>query len=396
MPLNPLSIFYSIPRWELSRAGYIHVSWRCDPDAIRQICRAGNFEILGIPLVNLHEVNAYIDRLLLADRQLTTVVVANLYRGAAAQPQLVRNNCWFNFITAMTFKAALHTWRRVPKPQQSEELFEQLVTPVLNIGQLFSRFDPEYHPHLLAGLQAWSYRVVSYNSFAYLRKNGNPYFGLSNLGIVSRSSWVTIRAALLGNIVTAQIGSYTVVCKIFKTYLERSKIRVNNLELANWQEILTEIQSKSIELTLEELRGRIDRVGSLVRAHASPIVEKYDDPSLFISIDSHLNFPEPDIAASDATLFQIFGLIELFISSLPAKSQEILTLRHRQKLNQGSIAKLMSIDQSQISRQLGKIYLNLLDVIHTQVSHPNGSKATKNSLAIETSQYLIEKYFCQN
>jgi DNA-directed RNA polymerase specialized sigma24 family protein len=396
MSLNPLSIFYSVPRWELSPAGYIHITWRCDPDAIEAIERAGSFKILDVSLVNLQEVNNYIDRLLVADRQLTTVVVANLYRAAAAQQHLVRNNCWFNFITSMTFKAALHNWNRVPKPQQSEELFERLITPVLNIQQLFARFDPEYHPNLLVGLQAWTYRVVTYNSFAYLRKNGDPYFGLSNLGIVSRSSWATIRTALLGNIVSTQIDAYRSTCKVFKNYLARSKVRVNNLELTNWQDILAELRSLSIDLTIEELRSQIDMIGSLVRARSLLITEKYDDPQLFILIDTHISDPEPDITGADQALCQIFRLIEGFISSLPAKSQEILTLRHHQKLNQVSIAKLMSIDQSQVSRQLGKNYLKLLDLIYTQIPHPDGGKSQKNSRAIAAIQYLIEKYFHRN
>jgi RNA polymerase sigma factor (sigma-70 family) len=393
MSLNPLSIFYSIPRWELSPAGYIHISWRCDPDAVRQICRAGNFEISGTSLIDLQAVNTEIERLVLADRQLTTIVVDRLYRSAAAAPTLARNNCWFNFITAMTFRAALHTWRKVPPPRQSEELFERLVAPVLNVGQLFSRFNPEYHPHLLVGLQAWTYRVVAYNSFAYLRKNGDPYFGLSSLGIVSRSSWVTIRTALLGNIISTQIGSYTAICKIFKTYLERSNIPVNRLELAHWQEILTEIHLSSIDLTVAELRSTIDRIGSLIRAQSSPIIEKYDDPSLFIAIDTHHDFSEPDPLESDEALDQIFGIIEQFISSLPAQSQQILTLRHRQRLKQGNIADLMSIDQSQISRHLGKIYQKLLSTIHAQIAHPDRKKPHKNSQAIAASKHLVEKYF---
>jgi RNA polymerase sigma factor (sigma-70 family) len=371
--------------------------------AIPAICRAGNFELVGVSLVNLQEVNANIDRLLLADRQLTTVVVTNLYRVAAAQRDLVRNNCWFNFITAMTYKAALHTWQKVPKPQQSEELFERLIAPSLNIQQLLARFDPEYHPNLLVGLQAWTYRVVRYNSFAYLRKNGDPYFGLSNLGIVSRSSWVTIRTALAGNIIAAQIDSYKSICKIFKTYLTRSSVSVNNLTLADWQSILVEIQAHSISITLEELAALVDRIGALIRAHASPKIEKYDDPNLFISLAEPVRMtianqldPPPDLETSDAALSQIFQLIDEFINNLPLKSQEILTLRHLQQLNQVNIAKTMSIDQSQVSRQLGKLYLNLLDRIHADIPHPDGNKPQKNSQAIAAVQYLIEKYFQRN
>jgi RNA polymerase sigma factor (sigma-70 family) len=396
MPLNPLSIFYRVPRWELSPAGYIHISWRCDPAAIREIVRAGNLEIVGVSLVNLQEVNTCLDRLLVADSQSVTRVVEHLYRLAATASNPIGHNCWFNFITAMTFRVALHTWRRVPKPQQSEELFERLTTPVLNIQQLFNRFDPGYHSNLLVGLQAWTYRVVAYNSFAYLRKHGDPYFGLSNFGIVSRSSWLVIRKALLGNIITDRLDSYVATCKIFKTYLERSKIRVNNLEAHHWQEICAEIQASAIELTIEELRDRIERVGGLIRAQSNPIIEKYDDPSLFIEIDDRFDGAEPDLVAMDASLSEIFELIGKFIGSLPPTNQELLILRHQRQLKQVSIAKLMSIDQSQISRQLGKNYLKLLDLIHSQIPHPDGLKSQKNSLAISAIRYLIEQYFQQN
>jgi RNA polymerase sigma factor (sigma-70 family) len=296
----------------------------------------------------------------------------------------------------MTFRAALHTWQRVPKPQQSEELFERLTTPILNLRQLFDRFDPEYRPNLLEGLQAWTYQVVTYNSFGYLRKHGDPYFGLSNFGVVSRSSWLTIRTAPMGNIPPDRVDTYLTACKIFKTYLERSKIRVNNLEARHWQEILVEISTLSIELTVEELRTQIDRIGGWIRAQANPIVHKYDDPNLFISLEGQADFSHPELADSDAHLSQIFTMIGQFIGSLPTHTRELVELRHQRQLNQVSIAKMMSIDQSQVSRQLGRIYLNLLDVIHAQIPHPDGIKVQKNSLAIATARYLIEKYFQQN
>ncbi|WP_295614895.1 hypothetical protein [Chamaesiphon sp. GL140_3_metabinner_50] len=394
MPLNPLSIFYSVPRWEFSPSGYIHISWKCDPAALPAICQAGNFELVGVSLVNLQAVNAAIDRLLQADRQLTTVVVTNLYRTAVAQQDFVGNNCWFNFITAMTFKAALHTWQRVPKPQQSEDLFERLIAPSLNIQQLLARFDPEYHPNLLVGLQAWTYQVVRYNSFTYLRKNGDPYFGLSNLGIVSRSSWVTIRTALAGNIISTQIDTYKSICKVFKIYLARSTVSVNNLTPTDWQNILVETQTQAIAITLEELAATIDRIGCLIRAHHSLTIEEYDDPNLFISIVEPFD-PLPDLEPFDAALCQIFDFIDKFINSLPPKSQELIALRHLKQLNQVNIAKTMSIDQSQVSRQLGKLYLKLLDLIHTKIPHPDGNKPQKNSRAIVALQHLIDKYFQQ-
>ncbi|WP_310411860.1 hypothetical protein [Chamaesiphon sp. OTE_8_metabat_110] len=395
MPLNPLSVFYRVPMWKLAfEQGLprIKISWRCDPEAVSQIARAGNLEITGISLVDLLAVNAYFDGLLLTDCQLTNLVVTNLYRLAATDANPGGHNCWFNFITAMTFKAALHTWQKVPKYQQSEELFERLTTPILNLRQLFDRFDPEYDPNLLAGLQAWTYRVVAYNSFAYLRKHGDPYFRLSNLGVVSRSSWLTIRTATIGNIGSDRIDPYLTVCKLFKSYLERKKIRVNNLELHHWQEICVEISSKSIEITSDELRSIIERIGGWIRTQANPIIEKYD-PNLLISIEGSAELSEPDSLDSNAHLRQIFALLGQFIGSLPAPTRKLVELRHQHQLNQVSIAKMMSIDQSQVSRQLGKIYLNLLDVMHSQIPHPDGIKSQKNSLAIATARSLIDKYF---
>jgi hypothetical protein len=397
MPLNPLSIFYSIPRWELDSSGYIRISWQCDSDAIPAISRAGNFQLSGISIANLEEVNANIDRLLIADRQLAPVVVANLYRIALAQQNLFRNNCWFNFIGAMTVKAAIHTWQRVPKAKQSEELFEQLVTPSLSIRQLLTSFNPEYHPDLLVGLQAWTYNAVRYNSFAYLRANGDPYFGLSNLGVVSRSSWSKARSALLGNITSDRIDVEMSLCKIFKNYLSRVRIRVDRLTLANWQEMLGEVRTLGIEIAIEELRDRIDRVGGFIRASASPTIERYDDPNQFISIENRCSAPELEIEIVDATFMRIFKAIERFISDLPTESQQIVILRHQHKLKQKQIAKAICKDQSKVSRKLGKIYLDLLDFIHTQIAHPTDGKVQKNSQAIVAVEQLLDKYFhhCQ-
>ena len=417
-----LSIFYSVPRWELSPSGYVQISWRSDPDALREIVKAGKFEITGVSLGNLPEINTYIDRLLDADSQLTTVVVTDLYRLAAAESNPIGHNCWFNFLTAMTFRAALHTWRRVPRLQQSQELFEQLVTPVLSTQQLFNRFDPSYHHDLLVGLQAWTYRVVAYNSFAYLRKNGNPYFGLSNFGVVSRSSWRVIQTALLSNIVPEQIEADTSICKIFKIYLERSKIRVNRLEPHHWQEILTEIKSKSIELTIDELRGRIDRVGSLIRAQASPIIEQYDNPDKFGSIDVGVASPlenrdssNLEIEVVNETLLQMFTILDRFMDNLSIEDRKIIQLRHHQKLKQNDIAESIAKDRSSIDwdtlsqvdiknlikkyqpyvcRRLARIYLNILDCIHAKISHPHDRQVQKNSLAIDAIEQLLTKYFC--
>ncbi len=395
MPLNPLSIFYSVPRWELNSSGYIRISWQCDSDALPAISQAGNFQLSGISLANLEEVNNYIDRLVIADRQLTPVVVANLYRIALAQQNLVRNNCWFNFIKAMTVRAALHTWQGVPKVKQSEELFERLVTPSLSIRQLLTSFNPQYHPDLLMGLQAWTYRAVTYNSFAYLRANGDPYFGLSNLGVVSRSSYLKARAALLGNITTDRLNAELSMCKIFKNYLSRSCIRVNRLTSENWQVILAEVRSLGIEISVEELRTRIDRVGNLIRADASPKIERYDDPNTFITIEYRPDTPGLDIDTLDAAFIQIFKAIERFISNLPVESQQIVILRHQHNFKQGKIAKVIAKDQSKVSRKLGEVYLELLDFIHTQIPHPTDGKAQKNSQAIVAVKHLLDKYFRQ-
>jgi hypothetical protein len=150
--------------------------------------------------------------------------------------------------------------------------------------------------------------------------------------VVSRSSYKLIRTALAGNITASQIESYTSICKVFKNYLARSSVSTNKLTSKHWQEILDEVRSISIEIAVEELQGIVDRVGSLIRAHHSLIVEKYDDPHRSIAIDRFSSLPEPDIGESTQIFSQLFTIIDRFISSLPTEDRRIIILRHQQRL----------------------------------------------------------------
>ena len=451
MTINPLSIFYrSLDRWQLHPSGSVQISWKCDPKAVLVVSKAGNLDLAGVVRSNLDLVNTYFDRVLIVDGvgelQYSQVsidkIVDNLYRwrslsngeSALAQPQLDGDNCWFNWIGVMTAKAACHIWRKIPSSQQSAELFERLIAPTLSVRDLLAGFDPQYQPNLFVGLQGWTYQVVKYHAYTNLRANGHPYFGLSNLGIVSRSSYKQMRTALVANIVPAQLELDISICKVFKNYLERSRIGVNRLELANWQEILAAVQAISIDLTIEELGSRIDRVGSLIRADASPVVHSYDDSPLerlrqrsrSISIDRYVSLPSPDIDESTQILGQLFTIIDRFIHDLPAEAQKIVELYHHQHLKQKNIAILIAQDrfelaqskkgeppkfwtelnpdeiaklannyQTKVSRKLGNIYLDLLDNIYDQIPHPEGKVATRNSLAIEAAKQLLEQYFRQ-
>jgi serine/threonine protein kinase len=394
MPINPLSVFYSVlDRWQLHPSGYVDILWKCDPRAIREIGKAGNMDTSAMCLVNINEVHQYFDRLLVADAKLAEIVVDNLYRIALKQPTPMGNNCWFNFIAGMTVNVTLHIWNKVPKAQQSEELFERLVTPNISVSSLLDGFNPQYHANLLVGLQAWAYKTIEYKSFTDLRANGNPYFGLSNLGIVTRSSYKLMREALLGNSTESEIGAYLSICKVFKTYLGRSKLSTDKLELSHWQDILDAGRSIDGSLNVDRLCSIIDRVGGLIRTYCNPIIERYDDVDRQFRLDPEGVLPEIDISKS--ILSELFDLIDRFIKSLPAESIQIIQLRHHQKLKHKDIAAIVPRDQPYISKHLGKIYLKLLDSIHSQVSHPDDRKKEKNSLALKAIEQLLEQYFHQ-
>jgi hypothetical protein len=417
MTLNPLSIFYRVPdRWQLHPSGYVQVSWKCDPVAVRTIIQAGNLDLADIALTNLSAVNSYFDRVLLIDRELIPLIVNNLYQIALKQ-QATCNNCWFNFIGFMTIKVAVHTWNNVPKSQQSEELFDRLIAPNLTVEKLLHGFNPNYQTNLLIGLQAWTYRVVQYHAFAQLRANGSPYFGLSNLGVVSRSSYKLIREALTSNVSTDCIDSYRSICKLFKDYLAQSQVSANRLEMQHWQEIVAEIKlSLFIDLNVAELRGRIELVGSIIRAQASPTIERYDDPNRLITISHQPSLSTPEIDDSSQLVGQLFTIVDRFTTSLAPETQKIFALRHHQKLKQNEIAEIIARDRSRVSwetlsqadikksikniqpivcKQLGKGYLNLLDHIHTQIAHPDDRQVIKNSLAINAAKHLLDQYFSQ-
>jgi hypothetical protein len=402
MSLNPLSVFYSVlDRWQLHPSGYIDILWKCDRQAIREIGKAGNMDTSAISLLNINEVNNYFDRLLFADAKLIATVVNNLYLMALKQPAPMGHNCWFNFIAVMTSNVALHIWNKVPKPQQSEELFERLVTPNISVESLLDGFNPHYQACLLGGLQAWTYKVVKYKSYTDLRANGHPYFGFSNLGVVRRSSYKLMREALLGNSMEDEIGLNLSICKVFKIYLDRSKLSTDKLELSHWQDILDAVRSilqgsgsaNDRSLNIDGLRSIVDRVGNLIRSHCNPIIEQYDDVSRFISLDSEAILPVID--RLEPILSEVFDLVDRFISSLPAESLKIIQLRHHQKLKHKDIAAIVPRDQPYISRHLGKIYLKLLDSIHLQISHPDDRQKQKNSLALKAIEELLEQYFHQ-
>ncbi len=394
MSLNPLSVFYSVlDRWQLHPSGYVDILWKCDPQAIRTIGKAGNMDTSTVSLVNINEVNNYFDLLLVADDKLTATVVDNLYQMALKQPAPMRDNCWFNFIAGMTINVALHTWKKVPKPQQSEELFERLVAPNISVECLLEGFNPQYQANLLVGLQAWTYKVVKYKSFTDLRANGHPYFGLSNLGVVRRSSYKLMREALLGNSTEGEIGLNLSVCKVFNIYLDRSKLSTDKLELNHWQDILDVVRSIDSSLNVDRLQFIVDRVGNLIRSYSNLIIEPSDDVSRFITLDSENILPEIDRSAS--ILSELFDLIDRFISSLPAESVQIIQLRHCQQLKHKDIAAIVPRDQPYISRHLGKIYLKLLDSIHVQISHPDDRQKQKNSLALKAIEELLAQYFRQ-
>jgi DNA-directed RNA polymerase specialized sigma24 family protein len=110
---------------------------------------------------------------------------------------------------------------------------------------------------------------------------------------------------------------------------------------------------------------------------------------------SQSSYLEPDSDDLVQMFAPIFTIIDRFIDSSSAEAQKILSLRHCQQLNQKEIAQLIAKDQSKVSRQLGKMYLQLLDCIHQQVPHPDGGNVQKNSQAIAAIQQLLVQYFRQ-
>lgn len=423
MTSNSLGEFYTIPdRWQLHSGGCVHVSWKCDRHAIIEIGEAGDLDLNGLCRSNLYAVNDYFDRQIKLDPQLVTAIVDRLYQAALAPaPPRFNRNCWYNFIAAMTAKAACHIWQKIPPSKQSQELFHRLITPTLSVQTLLAGFNPQHQLNLLVGLQAWTYKVVKYNTYADIRANGDPYFGLSNLGIVARSSCKSMRMAMAGNIASTHIELYITICKVFKNYLGRSKVSANKVELNHWQAILAELQSMQIEISIDELRGWIDRVGNLVRADSTPIVDSYDDitrpsgigslaTSPINSIDSIVDEPEPSLG-------ELLEIVDLFVNSLNPSAQQIVFLRHARKLKQREIGEYIArekvvinweqLTQSEIDKlihthgsaackQLQKVYSNLLDRVYAEIQHPNDLQGDKNSLAIDAAKQLLEQYYLQS
>jgi hypothetical protein len=437
MTSKSLAQFYTIlDRWQILSGGRIHVSWKCDRDAIIEICQAGDLNLNGLCRSNLAAVNDYFDRQIALDPELVTVVVNQLYQAALApDPPRFNRNCWYNYIATMTVKAARHIWQKIPPAKQSEELFHRLITPTLNVEDLLAGFDPQYQTNLFVGLEAWTYKVVKYNTYADVRANGDPYFGLSNLGIVARSSYKSMRIAMAGNIAATHIELYLSICKVFKDYLGRSKVSANQVELNHWQLILAELQSMQIEISIDELRGWIDRVGNLLRADSTPIINSYDDANRLstLHLDSATLIPQapdpiladrlstlradfiiPILDEPDPILGELSIVVARFINDLPRKDRDIAFLRHAKKLKQREIGEFIAkeikgldwelipaVERDKLihnygaaaCKKLQRIYSDLLDLIHSNIQHPEQKPPDKNSIAIEAIKQILEQYF---
>ena len=414
MTSNSLAQFYTIPdRWQFTAGRRVHLSWKCDRDAIVEICQAGDLNLNGLARSNLSAINDYLDRQIALDPQLVTIIVDRLYQAALdPEPPQFNRNCWYNFIAAMTAKVACHIWQKIPPSIQSPELFDRLITPKLSVEDLLAGFDPQYQPNLFAGLQAWTYKVVKYKTYKDIRDKGDPYFGLSNLGIVARSSYKSMRIAMAGNIASTHLDLYLSVCKVFKHYLGKSKVSANQVKLDDWQAILAELRSIQIEISIDELRGWIDRVGNLIRADSTLIISSYDDTDRLSTLQ--VDFVAPISSEPDPLLGELSILVARFINDLPRKDRDIAFLRHAKKLKQREIGEfiakeikgldwelLPAVERDKLihnygatsCKKLQKIYSNLLDLIHTNIPHPDQKQPTKNSIAIEAIKQILEQYF---
>jgi hypothetical protein len=349
---------------------------------------------------NLQAVDAYLIEYLGSSPGLGNRIIEQLYRSFEMQPlDPIVHQIWIGFINYMAAKLATHLWHRMPIHQRTEDRFDRLRSAALiSPHKLFDRnFNPEYDPDLLTGIERWTYRVLS-NTVASRMRGKEPFFGLSDLGIVRKATLTIVRDSLWDSSSDKQLDRDRVLVKIFKEYLKRSQVRVDRITENNWIDIEQQCHRQWHQLeqdlpppSMAEIKNRLKFIGERVRYFASPNIDSLDRPcqlnQLSMIVQPRANSQPLENEPMDDEWLQANGLlfktIESMISELEPIDLRILQLACRDGIkNQQSIGKIVGKDQSTISRKLRHLTKTLLLRVHSQIPHPDGSTKKITSEAI--------------
>jgi RNA polymerase sigma factor (sigma-70 family) len=215
--------------------------------------------------------------------------------------------------------------------------------------------------------------------YSYLRQK-EPFFGLTNLGVVSKSSVKAVQNALFGEYPAPKMAEAIELVKAFKYHLKTTGRRVPQLTAEDWQTILLETAAAEIETKQQWL----DQIGQIIRRTTQIPVSSLDDP-MFATIPAE----NPD-REYDA----VIPILQRQIPHLPPADRQLLCLFYCYSLNQSEIAQKLGKDQPTISKQFRAIHIKLLRHLQQEID----PTASPQPISLEAIAHLREvlRDMCQH
>ena len=416
-PRNRLTPFYAV---------YIQQQWRLNPESLTHIAQICSTYSTEQPIdLRLGTVEQYVQEQIALNQDLTNLVVTELYQklsivggfgqseAEVAVPAENRNRqIWINFIHYISEKVIANTLNRLPEHKQVESILDLLRTAKLvEPEKLFNGFDPSRDRDLLTGIERWTYRCLRNSIFSQIRKR-EQFFGLRDLGVVSKSTRRSICKALSSQILHSAEGLCNhnlkdrqivdlLLVDIYKNYLKRAQVRTDKLVDRDWQQIEREVQNQwsNLELDLPPpsisvIQAELKLIGSYIRKAAS-----ISTSSLDTGIIAHPGIKRKNIdRAGEADWCnvhnQLFEIIKQTVLMLEPSCVEILEFRYRNGLTQAEIGLKIDRDQSIISKRLLAIEKIILRNIYKQLSHPDDVEVKKiDRTAIQAMKQALRAFY---
>jgi hypothetical protein len=373
-PHSRLTPFYAV---------YIQQQWRLNPESLIYIAQICSNYLPESPIdLHLVTVDRYVHEQVALNQDLTNLVVTELYQefplGTAAPTENRNHRIWLNFIHYMSEKLIANLWNRLPEYKRVEETSDllrnaTLITPI----ELFRSFNPEYDRDLLNGIERWTYRFLRNSIFSQIRAR-DQFFGLSNLGVVSKSTKLSIRKVLSSQIFNNLEGLSNhnlkdrsivdlLLVDIYKSYLNRTQVRTDQLAAKDWQQIKLEVQKQWSNLELDlpppsisDIQAELKIIGSYVRKATSISIQ---------SIDAG-HIPPANVAQRSSysqAYNQLLVIVGETIATLDPRDMRLLEFYYRDGLTQAEISLIIERDQTVISKNLTRIERVILRNIHKQL-----------------------------
>jgi len=333
------------------------------------------------------------------EQQIVGDIFRQLFQKLCDEPNNLNiRSLWCNYVQHTYIKVVTTIWRKLPDDRRSLDKFKSLLSDCNTLSsrdqksntvyswinspnRLFTSFSFQQSPHTNPhnALDAWAYRTVRFALFSHLQTEGDPYAGLSDLGVVrnSHTTYSLLRESLatidivqiinldrldgteltqhLAGSIDLQIEQCDRLVHSVNAYLQNCPLAINQLNDTHFSEIgvfylqrLEEsgiLASLSSSLSGSAVKSLLKSIGRVVRKYVGRVdnllpLELNENncsecASIFNSIEDEL----------PSQLFsELHNLTDIFCQNFPdtrRSHQQILCLRYLLKLNMTQTGKVV-------------------------------------------------------